>query len=107
MALKQNYGRAIWTNHALNRLRGRSISQDEAWLAFQHPDRSHPGKQRGTIEYQKTVGSSLITVVAMQNEKKEWLILSCWKDPAFNGQRRPEKKGGFWSLLKYIWEKIF
>ena len=83
MGYKQNYGNAIWTNHAIERLIQRGLSQDLAWQAFQYPEESSYGKQIGTMEYKRSLGEHKVTVVAKQNEKSEWVILSCWIDPPF------------------------
>lgn len=101
------YGGAIWTNHALERLGQRGLTQDLAKQAFQHPDFSIPGKKSGTVEYQKKFGISIITVIAKQNEKNEWVILSCWIDPPLPGsidiKKREEykrfKKATFWGKI--------
>ena len=81
----QNYGGLIWTNHALERLSQRGLSQSMAWETFKYPDKSFDGKKAGTTEFQKKFGISLATIVAAQNEKKEWIILSCWIDPPLKG----------------------
>lgn len=85
MVNQRDYGRAIWTNHALARLGQRGLSQKLAWQAFQYPDRSLVGKEPGTTEFQKQFDGSLVTVIARQNDKQEWVILSCWIDPPLAG----------------------
>lgn len=102
------YKGAIWTNHALLRLSERGLTQEIAGNAFNHPDKSMPGTESGTMRYQKRFGISLVTVVAKQNEKSEWIVLSCWADPPLpgsNDERRQKeyqryKKATFW---KKIW----
>ncbi|MDQ3239165.1 MAG: DUF4258 domain-containing protein [bacterium] len=109
------YGNAIWTNHALERIGQRGLTQELVSNAFQYPDNSIPGKQSGTTEYQKRKGKSLITVIAKQNEKREWLILSCWIDPPLAGSidiKKKEywqsyKKAGFWGKFWLILKKQF
>ena len=98
------YGNAIWTNHALERLGQRGLSQDIAWRTFRYPDSTTAGKNPGTKEFQKKFGPSLVTIIASQNEKREWVILSCWIDPPLPGSidiKKNEywkkyKKAGFW-----------
>lgn len=82
---QQHYGGAIWTNHARERLGQRGLSQDLAAQTFSLPDVTLTGKQPGTFEYQKRFGKSTVTVIAKQNEKYEWIILSCWIDPPLYG----------------------
>ncbi|RJQ24419.1 hypothetical protein C4577_07965 [Candidatus Parcubacteria bacterium] len=101
------YKGAIWTNHALERLDQRGLTQDLAAQAFNRPDNSIQGKKPGTIEFQKRVGKSLITIISKKNEKNEWIILSCWIDPPLPGsidilkqeQYKKYQKAGFWKRL--------
>src|SRR5690242_10196221 len=111
-SFSQHYSGVIWTNHALERLAQRQFPQDMALQTFRTPDRTLSGKQSGTTEYQKRFGSSLVTVIARQNEKQEWIILSCWIDPPLPGTLDSKKKeaykhyqkasnwGKFWITLK-------
>lgn len=104
MSNKQDYGGIIWTNHALERLGQRGLTQDLAWQTFNSPDCSIDGKKEGTIEYQKRFNHSLVTIIAKKNEKNEWVILSCWIDPPLPGtvdakkkeEYRKYQKAGFW-----------
>lgn len=106
-----NYKGIIWTNHALERLRERKLPQQTAWLTFTQPDEKLKGKEKNTIEYRKKIGSSTVTVIATQNEKKQWIILSCWVDPPLPGSIDIQKKkayqeykrAGFW---KRIWLQV-
>lgn len=107
MAYNQNYKGIIWTNHALERLKQRRLDQEIAWKAFNNPDTSVKGKQSGTMEYQKKFGKSLVTIIATKNDKREWIILSCWVDPPMEGsidiQKKKDyikyQKAGFWGRL--------
>lgn len=105
---QQRYGGAIWTNHALERLDQRGLSQEMAWQAFQYPDHSYKGKQKGTMEYQKRFGKSKVTVIAKQNEKYEWIILSCWIDPPLPGYLDDRKKK-YYAKFKgaSIWKQLW
>lgn len=117
MSGQRVYGGAIWTNHALERLGQRGLSQDLASQTFNRPDKSIPGKQSGTMEYQKRFGPSLVTVIAGKTEKNEWLILSCWIDPPLPGSidigkkeawlsyRKQYEKAGFWGKLWLVFLK--
>src|SRR3989344_5960746 len=104
----QHYGGAIWTNHALQRLGQRGLTQELAWKAFNSPHHSLPGKNPGTIEFQKRFNKSLITIIAKQNEKKEWIILSCWIDPPLPGSIDIKKKDEWQKYQKAgFWGKMF
>lgn len=112
MGSRQYFGGVIWTNHALKRLDQRGLTQKMAYEAFQFPQSSVPGREIGTIEYRRRWGNSLVSVIAKQNEKKEWLILSLWINPPLPGSIDLEKKnwqsayqkasfwGKFWLEIK-------
>lgn len=104
---QNRYEGIIWTHHALSRLNERGLSQDMAFQTFRNADTSFPGKKTSTIEYRKQFGKSTVTVIATQNEKYEWIILSCWIDPPLYGTHDHKKreaynrfkKASFWGKL--------
>ncbi|HRN69791.1 MAG TPA: DUF4258 domain-containing protein [Candidatus Woesebacteria bacterium] len=85
MSYSQQYKGLIWTNHALQRLEERKIPQDWAWRAFKFPDSIQKGKKSGTVEHTKQYNALTVTLIATKNEKKEWIIISCWVDPPLPG----------------------
>ena len=95
----RNYGGIIWTNHALERLNERGIKQGDAWATWNRPEQSRPGSgsQQGAWVYYRTYGDERIEVVAKQNEKKEWIILSVWSKKVFGGEITKQKT--IWQLL--------
>ena len=100
--MNKNFGGVIWTNHALIRLKERNIKQGDAWATFNRPDQSRKGKESGTWIYYKTFGGEKIEVVAKQNAKKEWIILSVWSKPVYGkSAKKPD------SLLKLVFRRIF
>lgn len=107
MSNKQYYGGLIWTNHALSKLSQRGLTQESAWKTFKYPDSLIKGKKPETIQHQKNFGSSVITVIVKQNEKKEWIVLSCWIDPpspdSIDAKKREEyqkyRKASFWGKI--------
>jgi hypothetical protein len=98
----KRFGGIIWTNHALKRLSERGIKQGDAWATWRRPDQSRYAKSRSAWIYYKTYGNQKIEVVAKQNERKEWIVLSVWSKPIFN---REQKKSE--SPLTLIFKKIF
>ena len=107
MSLKY-YGGAIWTNHALDRLSERGFTQEMASQTFNHPDRTIDGNEAGSKKYQKKFGKSLVTILAKQNEKSEWIILSCWMDPPLPGSVDEKKKEAHKNYQKSSsWKKIW
>jgi len=109
--MDNKFGGVIWTNHALQRLRERGIKQGDAWATWSRPDQSRYAKSKGAWVYYKTYGNQKIEVVAKQNEKKEWIILSVWSRPVFEKSQKSHKKtkdskdGLFMSLMKKIFLK--
>lgn len=99
--MDNHYGGVIWTNHALQRLRERGIKQGDAWATWRNPEQSRKGTSPGSWVYFRNYGRDQIEVVAKQNEKKEWLILSVWSRPVQFGYKRPD------SIWKIILNKLF
>lgn len=101
--MNNRYGNIIWTNHALQRLYERRIAQSDAWYTFQHPDGQIPGSAARSIKYYKDYGPQRIEVVAARNEKKEWIILSCWSKLVGTGRPIFGKTENFFvHILKQI-----
>lgn len=75
---ERNYKGVIWTNHALDRMQNRGIKQGDAWATWKKPSQSRYATTKGAWIYYRTWGNQRIEVVAKQNEKKEWVILSVW-----------------------------
>ncbi len=91
--MDRNYGGVVWTNHALQRLKERGIKQGDAWATFQRPDQSRYATTKGAWIYYKTYGSEKVEVVAKQNDRKEWIILTVWSRPVYeksNNHRKTE-----------------
>ena len=108
MSYSRTYQGIIWTNHALERLKYRKIPQEYAWKAFRFPDSSHQGKTQGSHEFVKSIQKHMITTIAKQNDRKEWIILSAWIDPPFAGsidlESKPNNKQ---SILSWILRSIY
>lgn len=76
--MDKNYGGVIWTNHALQRLTERGIKQGDAWAVWNRPEQSRFSTTQGAWIYYRNFHDERIEVVAKQNERKEWIILSVW-----------------------------
>ena len=106
--MDKNFGWVIWTNHALQRLKERNIKQGDAWATWRRPNQSRFAKSKGAWVYYKTFGNQKIEVVAKQNEKKEWLILSVWSRPVYEKHskfKNKHKTNLFISILRKIFLK--
>ncbi|HUC94449.1 MAG TPA: DUF4258 domain-containing protein [Candidatus Saccharimonadales bacterium] len=99
--MDRNFGGVIWTNHALDRLGERGIKQGDAWATWRNPQESRKGSISGSWVYHRNYGGTQIEVVAKQNERKEWLILSVWSRPVSESYKKPE------SLFKLILKRLF
>lgn len=102
--MDRNYGGIIWTNHALTRLNERGIKQSDAWAVWNRPDQSRYSKTQGAWVYYRTWNDTRIEVVAKQNEKKEWIILSVWSKkvilPNTNGPQSSSLLTRLFNLFK-------
>jgi hypothetical protein len=100
--MDRDFGGVIWTNHALDRLKKRGISQGDAWVTFNRPEQSRYATAKAAWVYYRTYGSQRIEVVAKKNEKGEWLILSVWNRPV-DGKKsqgpKTEKSEPIWKLM--------
>lgn len=107
------YGGIIWTNHALDKLEERGLTQDLALQAFKHPDHTIKGHKINTTEYQKRVKKFLITVIVAKNEKNECVVISVWIDPPLPGsidykkqeEYKKYQKSSFWGKLFLTFKK--
>lgn len=111
MPATSGYKNIIWTNHVLQRLNDRNIPQELAWKAFRYPDKSMPGNSSHTTEFVKRIDERTVTIVATQNSKREWIILSCWVHPPFAGSIDIKKKKAYLqykhsSLTGKIWIRL-
>lgn len=103
---ERNYGGVIWTKHALERLEQRGIKQGDAWSVWRSPDQSRFAASKGAWVYYKTWGNDRIEVVAKQNEKKQWIILSVWSKPILNKKGKKKTKGDYEPIWKSVIKAI-
>ncbi|MCX6705339.1 MAG: efflux RND transporter periplasmic adaptor subunit, partial [Candidatus Woesebacteria bacterium] len=99
--MDNHYGGVIWTNHALDRLRERGIRQGDAWATWRNPEHSKKGTISGSWVYYRNYEGTQIEVVAKQNERKVWLILSVWSRTVTENHKKPQ------SFLNFIMKKLF
>jgi uncharacterized DUF497 family protein len=102
------YGGIIWTNHALERLSQRGISQENALKAFRNPDKSFPGKHENSREYQKYFGEKRVTLIGKQNDQHQWVIVSAWIDPPLPGSIDEKRQKAYKEYRNAKgWKKVF
>lgn len=98
--MNRNYGGAIWTDHALARMKERGIKQGDAWAAWNNPDRKRPGTNKaGTNVYYKNFGKQRMEVVSKKNDRGEWVILSVWSRPRFETSQSYSTGGKTWNSI--------
>lgn len=69
----------VFTTHAEERRRQRSIPVEAIKSTVLHPHKTYPGKQAGTTKFLKTVNQRRLHVVAQYlKDEKKWLIISVW-----------------------------
>lgn len=107
MNYHQEYLGLIFTNHALERMQGRGLTQDWAWQTFKHSDQSYRGKNEST-RFIKRFDKYKVTIVAKQNERGEWVVISAWIDPPPPGSIDVGKKEKYReyqkaSFLRKLW----
>ncbi|MFZ5932599.1 MAG: DUF4258 domain-containing protein [Patescibacteria group bacterium] len=95
------FGGVIWTNHALERMRERGISQSDAWATWSRPEQSRFAASKGAWVYYRTYKHEKIEVVAKKNERGQWVILSVWSRPIYGKEVKTE------SFLRFLFRKIF
>jgi len=76
--MDNRYNGVIWTNHALKRLSERRIKQGDAWATFSRPQHSRYASSKNAWVFWRDYQNQRIEVVATQDEKKQWVILSVW-----------------------------
>ncbi|MGI5826473.1 MAG: DUF4258 domain-containing protein [Patescibacteria group bacterium] len=90
------YKGVIWTKHALQRLDERGIKIDYALLTLNSPDKSRYAQTKGAWIYYRTWDRERIEVVAKQNEKKQWVVLSVWSKIIYSKENKPQS---WWRYL--------
>ncbi|HLD91963.1 MAG TPA: DUF4258 domain-containing protein [Patescibacteria group bacterium] len=99
--MDKNFGGVIWTNHAIQRLYERGIKQGDAWATWRNPEQSRYAASEGSWIYYRTYGDNRIEVVAKQNDKKEWIILSVWSKKVYLKNTNIVSSSGSW-LKKFL-----
>ncbi len=106
--MDNQYGGVVWTNHALQRLEERNISQSDALATFSRPQNSKYAKTKNAWVFYRSWNGYQIEVVATQNEKKQWLILSVWSKEIFSKNKNQTGNPLFLEkLVEKVMQKVF
>ncbi len=100
----------IFTNHALKKMGERGIRREDVWETFRQPGSEQKGKQRDVFEFRRKFENFELALVAKQNEKNEWIVLSVWRNPPLPGTSDAKnakdwikyRKSGFWGKILII-----
>ncbi|HYD35674.1 MAG TPA: DUF4258 domain-containing protein [Vitreimonas sp.] len=69
----------IFTTHAQERLKLRSVSPDDVVKVLRHPTHTFPGDKANTTKFIRTLNQREIQVIATYlKDQKKWLIVSVW-----------------------------
>lgn len=75
----------VFTDHAIKRMKERGILGQWAWEAVKKSDEIKPGKEKHTTEFIKKINGKILTAIGKRNDIGEWVVLSAWIDPPFQG----------------------
>lgn len=100
------YSNLIFTKHALERIAERGLNKELAWETFNHPDESKKAKNGGS-QFVKYFEGFRAGLIAKQNDKNEWIVVSFWRNPPLPGTLDEHKryrwqkyrKAGFWGKI--------
>lgn len=96
----------IFTKHALQRIEERGLTKELAWETFKRPDESKKTRE-GKSHFIKHFKGFKTGLIANQNIKNEWIVVSFWRDPPNEGTMDEKKhyrwqkykKAGFWGKI--------
>ena len=75
--MNKEYKSLVFTNHGLDRLESRSITQDMVWRAISNQNKKY--HEKGKTKFIATINGRRIHVVAEKLQKEgKWLVISAW-----------------------------
>lgn len=101
--MHQNSGGVVWTNHILERMKERGLSQQDVLWVFNHPDKTIAATDQSAYRFYRNHKNLRIEVVA-KKDNNQWIMVSCWTKPLL--MRTPPSYQNKWSLLWRIPEFI-
>jgi hypothetical protein len=77
--MDKHYQNLIFTDHALDRLKLRTISQHQVQQVLAHPEKTFPSDKPNQIKFIRSLNNRTIHIVAKHlKDKNKWLIISVW-----------------------------
>ena len=100
------YFNLIFTKHALEMIVERGLTKELAWETFNHPNESKKTRN-GKTQFIKYFDGFKTGLIAKQNDKNEWIVISFWRDPPLPGTSdernryrwQKYQKAGFWGKI--------
>jgi hypothetical protein len=102
MANQRRYKELVFTNHALERLNQRKVAMSETWATWRRPDKKYYAATKQAWVFSRNWRHRQIEVVAKQNDRKEWVVLSVWS----NYVKFRAKQSWLMKLLRWLWRRI-
>lgn len=105
--MKNEYKNVIFTDHALQRLKRRRISQAMAVQALRHPDRQQP-EDDDKIRFIKSIKDRNVQVVARHlSDEGQWMVVTAW----VRGEEDPRRWWLHvlllpWYVLRVVWRVV-
>ncbi len=97
----------IWTNHVVQRLKERKISQALIIQAICDPDETEVNKEGG-MTYRKKIQNQTVIAVVKKNERGEDVVISGWVNPPNPGTKDFKNKKRYLELQKAsFWKKFW
>lgn len=79
MKSTKEFKNLIFTDHALERLRLRGLTQENIAQVLANPAKTFPAEKPDTIKFIRSLNDRRIHVVATYlPERKKWLVISVW-----------------------------
>lgn len=100
------YFNLVFTDHAIARINERGLTRELAWETFNHSDESKKPRNGG-VEFIKYFEGFRTGLIAKQNDRNEWIVLSFWRDPplprTLDERKRYRwqayRRAGFWGRI--------
>lgn len=100
--MNRMYKELAFTNHALERLRQRGVTQSEVWATWKRPRKRYYAATKGGWVYERVWGKRQIEVVVTKNERDQPVVISVWANTLRYKPQQP-----LWlRLLKWVWKRI-
>lgn len=104
---KNEYKSLILTNHAIDRISQRAITEEDIWQTYKSPDFQEERKNNAVLRSKRFKNYEISIIYKYSTENKP-IILSVWMEPPIPGSKDAKEKE-WWGKYKRagFWGKIF